>query len=664
MHKEAKNSFYSVIINKEFISCRKVDDMKKTNLIFILILSVLFSTSCNQPATGNRAIPQSQSGDVTGGVGGIGSGNGAVGGNQVIEDAETVEQAVIEIRHLIEPLIDENSGGGTYLKKLTIPKNYNGLLYIAGLNISTLVDFNIKVRFKFGVDSSIIDVPATVSTGAGLTPQTNVQVLILDLRSMPFKNVRLNYDLYDYNTYDFAGDGSQNPNEPVQVNRDKNLFCRGLSLEDDPTFLGSVSNGCADGDNICKFAYAKVVDQGLVSINGAIETPITPMELQSQSGSTTYYTDTDEIKLGRCLNDNPALYANTYKYSDSLTFSTSLFIDQVINGNTYQYKGPYRKVEEFGWQILGAARTSFFGLYSNEISVPTVSGIVTYPIGSKLFPLASQFDIREDSEYLGSSTPDGAKNIVFQAATGASLWMDGCNARATSSDFNGEHVGSCNVTSKIEIIKVNDDGTDDPTPVVSQDVKLQLVKESRINSSGDDVLLPSFQGCSSTSQCGSDECCINKRCWDQSLVSQCVEDEPSFGLQIPGSSCSSDLECASLCCSQSTGRCAVHDTLQEPPVYCAKQTGQKCIAKEWCAKVPVTRCFIVNTGIDNQGGDTCALRCYNFEEFGDCENGTCKPPEQPILPTFDPNDPNRCEQACDPPDFSDGVFDPDFECGT
>ncbi len=645
--------------------------IKLINLFTISSLMMFTLTSCNDVASSRQKVIETDNlaGDSSNGIVDCPVGvDCAIGNQDAIDNAEVIEAATVEIRHLIEPKLTDGTGGGTYEKKLTLPKNYNGLLYVAGINISTLASKNVKVRFNFGLDSSPIDVEATVSTAAGLTPQTDVQVLILDLKSRPFGDVQLIYDLFDYNDYDFTGDGSIKLNEPVQSNRDNKLFCRGLKLEDDPTFTGNLSSGCTESTDICKYSYAKVVDQGLVRVDGTVETPITPTEAQVQSGSSTYYEDTNNIMLDRCLPNNPSLLSFTHKFSDSFSFSGSTLTSHSIDGSSYQYKGPYRISNTASWQIdadLTNASSAMFGPYGLFSARQTLIGNGTandpYPYDSKMFPLSTKFDFLKDTEYLGSAAPDTARGVTFMTANGESQWMDGCNARATSVDnITGEHVGSCTVTSKVEIITTDDDGVE--TSITSKEVKLQLVKPSDINSTGDDVLLSSFQSCSSSNQCGSDECCINKRCWDKSIVSQCVEDMPSYGLLNPGASCSSDYECSSLCCSQTTGRCAVHDTLQDPPVLCSKGSGQKCIAKEWCMKHPVTRCYIIKTGLDAQNATTCALRCYTFEEHGDCENGICKPPPTPEMPTFNPNDENRCAAACDPPDFSNGYFD--FQCGS
>lgn len=642
--------------------------MNKITAFTLLFICSMMFVSCEDIAS-NRRVDLAGD-EIQGGSGGgttIGGGNSVNPIDQALNDAETVEAPTVEITHLVEPKVDDTGEGGTYLKKLTIPKNYNGLLYLAGINVATMTESNVKVRFRFGVDSVPIDIPATISTASGLTPQTDVQVLVMDLRSRPFEDIQLIYDLFDYNDYDFSGTNEDKLAEPVQFNRDKNLFCRGLSLKDDSTFNGNIEDGCTGSSDVCKYAYAKVVDQGLVHYDATedVYTPITPSEGNIQSGSSSYLEDTDSLKLSRCLSDDPTLTNGStvsmlYQYDLSTSF-TYYYDQEIINSETYYYKGPYRITNTEMWEIDADAITnSVFGLYQTF----DYASMVDYPVyyNSKLFPLYTKFNLLKDTEYMGAVVPDSEKTLQEMVANGESLWMDGCNARATSVDnMTGEHVGSCSVTASISIIQVEDDGTE-IEKVVSQDVKLQLVKPATLDTEGDNVLLSSFQSCSSSSQCGSDECCVSNRCWSRSIVSQCVEDMPAYGLLEPGATCSSDHECSSLCCSKTTGRCAVHDTLQDPPVYCSKASGQKCIAKQWCMQHPVTRCYIIKTGYDPQGAVSCALRCYTFEEHGDCENGICKPPPQPAMPTFDPNDPNRCASACDAPDFSNGYFD--FQCGS
>ena len=637
-----------------------------------------FLASCTDVAS-NRQIASGDQ-DVTGGGagGGIGDGNGAAPGGGSLDPDEVIDVAAkVEIRHLIEPKVDDNSPGGTYTRKLTIPKNYNGYLYLAGINVSSLADKNLKVRFKFGVDSSSITIPATIATGAGLTPQTDVEVLVMDMRSEPFGNVRLIYDLFDYNEYDF---GASDPDpgvltEPVQFNRDDKLFCRGLSLKNDPTFAGQLAQGCKDNDDICKYAYAKILDKGLVRDNWL--TPILPTELNVASESTLMSGDSNALNLKRCLPDNPSSASHTI---DGVTFPFSAQYDSVVDmeweikpgslmglfdGSTflgnYYYQGPYQAVNLNSWQIGNGALLGEYGIFKRFLDLNSVAGLdpmeLQFGAQARIFPLQTKRMLPKDVEYMGSDIPGDVKTLKYMSSNGESQWMDGCNERVSTmlNDYNGEHVGSCNVTATIEIIAIDDDGNESIVDA-SDDVKLQLVKPAYLDTEGDNVLLSSFQSCSSSNQCGSGSCCINKRCWSKDIVSQCVEDLPTYGNGLPGESCQSDNECSSLCCNQSTGQCSVHDTLSDPQVLCSKPSGQSCIAKEWCMKHPVTRCFIVNTGFDAQGQRTCALRCYNYEEFGDCRAnaggvvGICVPPEQPEQPVFNPSDPNRCDEAINPED--------------
>src|SRR5690606_30110121 len=95
----------------------------------------------------------------------------------------------VEIRHLIEPKIDSDSNTGAYVRKLTIPKNYEGFLYVAGLNVSSLSQNIVKVRFRFGWNRDPIDIEATVTTAPGLTPQTNTEVLVLNFLNAPFRDL-------------------------------------------------------------------------------------------------------------------------------------------------------------------------------------------------------------------------------------------------------------------------------------------------------------------------------------------------------------------------------------------------------------------------------------------------------------------------------------------
>lgn len=600
-------------------------------LIFSILVSCVESTQTRTATTGSS--------NVTGGTGGTDSGNNLTGEDDGIDGDEDAVIAKVELRHLIEPKIEDDDGGGSYKRKLTLPKNYNGLLYLAGINISSLHSERIVARFKFGLDKSAIEVETTVSTAPGLTPQTKIEVLVLDLRSKPFDDIQLIYDLYDYNSYDFTGATSGALSEPVSSNRDDNLYCRGLELSDDPTFTGSIADACSDSNDICKYAYVKVVDKGLVE-SGSPNIPYIPSEINVQSGNVSYYDDEDSIKVDRCLPDElQASY--TYDLSTSLTFNDSTAT--TIDGVDYFYMGPYRSINTDNWHMSSDALTGEYGVFGSIFS-----NDLQFGYNSKLFPRYTQFNLIKNTEYLGASIADDTKALLSMSANGTSTYLDGCNERVrTIDDITGEHIGSCNVTATIEIVAIADDGTETVVDITDE-VKLQLVKPEQLNSSNENVLLSSFQQCSSSNQCGSDSCCINKRCWSKTLVSQCVEDLPNYGNLITGETCGSDYECSSLCCDKISGTCQPHDTIATTPVYCAKSSGQSCVAKEWCQKHPVTTCGIIKTGTDPFGNVTCALRCITAEVFGECvaSDGIgaaiCTPPEQPDSPTFDPTDPDRC----------------------
>lgn len=617
--------------------------MLRVTSLFILLLA-FFITSCEDVGVRSRYIANDSNidGGTTAGSGNGNSSNPTDGG--VTTEPEEVDPQV-EIRHLIEPKVDSNSETGAYVRKLTLPKNYNGFLYVAGLNVSSLSDRVTHVRFNFGVNKSPITIPATISTAAGLTPQTNTEVLVLDMRDEPFRNVRLLYDLFDYNSYDFTGADENKLDTPVQNNRDKNLFCRGVLLEDDPTFTGNIANGCSGSSDVCKYAYAKVLDKGLVRNDSGLA--LYPKGVQAESNGSGYYQDANSTILNRCLPDR----SSNYKFNDSINFGAYLS-SASIDSVSYSYVGPYQATGLGNWQISGSALTNAYGIFESYLDPanPNTTAKLNSGVGSKLFPLYTQIQLGVGVEHFGSDTPDGVKSAGNELnVSGPSYWMDGCNARAsTRAEITNESIGSCNVTASIEIIALGDDGETEVVVDKTTEVKLQLVKEATLNTDGENILSSSFQSCTTSSQCGSGSCCFNNRCWSKSIVSQCIDESQNVGNLVPGEACNSDLQCASLCCNPSTGRCGVHDTYANPPVLCSKPFGQACIAKEWCAKETKTQCFIVKTGFDSQNQVTCALRCYTTQEFGDCQNGRCVAGPTPEVPVFNPNDPNRCDEAYDP----------------
>lgn len=384
---------------------------KKT--ISTLLAMAFAMTSCmptDVPSTRtgfNAAHPDGEGSSVAGAGAGT---TGTTGGGA------TSILPKIEIRHLIEPNLSTDPnyssgtgyhGGGSYVRKLTLPKNFQGRLYLAGINIGSLASRLVKVRFKFGVGRDPITIPAVVASAPGITPQTNIHVLVMDMRSEPFRNVRLTYDLFDYNQYS----GTQTP---VQDNRDTGLYCRGLRIEDDPTFVGV---GQCDGlqpDEECLYAYAKVMDQGLVkeAVNGTSVTlvPTAPSLPHVKSvGGSAYYEDDITQTLKKPLADS---FLGPLKFSDiwipplpapqvptELNFlisSTPFTIDwaeKVIDSTRYFYRGPYRLVNKAEWHFKFSDPVGTKRLFKNsrpytgpDIAVPNYSGpssfYGTVPVGS------------------------------------------------------------------------------------------------------------------------------------------------------------------------------------------------------------------------------------------------------------------------------------------
>jgi hypothetical protein len=603
----------------------------------------------------------------------------------------------VEIRHLIEPNLSTDNtystgtgqtAGGSYVRKLTIPKNFAGRLYLAGINIGSLSSRHVKVRFKFGVNREIVTIPATVAQAPGITPQTPISVLVMDLRSEPFRNIRLPYDLFDYNEYDLDSNGFFAAGvEPTQDNRDTGLYCRGLRIEDDSTFEGV---GACDGVQTtgtaeeCLYAYAKVLDQGLVKVSGGIKVPLAPSfpQIKSVTGSN-YFQDSMADKLLKPLPDSiPTSAPNTIgqiRFSDaafpvnssnsvSIIFNPATIWDPVsILGSDYFYRGPYRLVNRANWQfafpfnkIHGRNRLfkeNSWVYYSDYSSDPLPDDSSTNPqqnrlyYNSYMFPLATKLDLVTNVSHMASNEVDGVRTEQNLSASGKTLWMDGSNARAQSKNYDLEHMGSCNVSATVEII-AKDDSNNDFVIALSKDVKLQLVRPTQYKTdSGNEVLYTNFKSCTASTGCSSSECCYNNRCWDQTLVSQCMDSSSTQGNKIIGETCSTDLECSSLCCNRTSGLCAPHNTLLAPAVLCSKPIGDSCIAKEWCQKTTIVKCYVIKTGTDSLGNTTCRQQCYNVEQFGDCKNGICVSPPQDTIVPFDPNDPNACNNAVPAPNF-------------
>lgn len=641
-----------------------------------LLMMIFVITGCMPSDVGQVSRTAASRATTSGSHGGNGAGTD---GSTVIGGGTTLPPKV-EIRHLIEPNLSNDpsytsgtgyAGGGSYVRKLTLPKNFAGRLYLAGINIGTLSSRFVKVRFKFGMGLDPVELPATVSQAPGITPATTISVLVLDLRSQPFRSIRLPYDLYDYNDY-------LSTDSPTQNNRDSGLYCRGLSVANDPTFNGvNACDGVESAEEECLYTYAKVIDQGLVKKTGSLKSPILPtLSQQKTITGPNYFQDTPAEQLRKPLSDKVPASGTTLtsvlfselnaSLGSTLVNFNSTWNEFSINGANYVYRGPYRLVNKAGWHYRfnrldgerGLFRPNSYVDYPNYLTDPLADDTSSPPSQNKLyynslmFPLATKLNIGANVTHLSSQYWDGTRFPVTNSTAQLSQWMDGSNARAISVNTEAEHVGSCNVSGTIEIL-ATDDNLNEYIVATSNEVKLQLVRPTEYaTDTGNEVLYSNFKTCTSNTTCGGNECCFNNRCWDKSLVSQCFDASNTQGNRVVGASCTTDLECSSLCCNTTSGTCAPHDTGATPPVLCNKAVGSFCISKEWCQKSTVAKSLIVKNGTDPAtGAQLCRQLIYNTLEYGDCRNSVCVPPVQEVITPIDTTLPGACNNAVPAPSF-------------
>ena len=553
------------------------------------------------------------------------------------------------LRHIIDPY------NGNYKTKITLPKNFSGVMLIAGLNLSKLKHGeDVFVRFRFGRNLTTFVQRAWVGPVPipGLMSSTTIDVLHVDLSESPFKGQRLTqYHLYDYNRY-------ENNEGPVTDPLGDQLYCRALLNKHDPTFQqSSTSSECHIRGERCLYSYAQVLDQGPY----VKERPLIPSQLQFALNETGLYgNETHSDRSQKCLADNA---------NDLFTLGTHFTIPRAsspgakiftIGKDPYEYRGPYQARSVNSWQIKGDAISgaddegNFWGLFK-QLSHERDPGTGFY---SLRFPLAGRLPVRKGVEYIGQDiTPTDTTPRRFHLAAQdleQSLLMDGCNLRVAHFDpISQEGIGSCDVTALIELVKK------DPETgqflvlhgVNETRLKVQLVrKTTKVSLEASELLSSNFRTChSNNNSCGGNECCYNNRCWSRDIVTQCLDDSQPAQLSN-GEACSNDLECQGLCCSPATGTCRAHDGKQN---LCSKPLGNTCISDEFCGKVNQTQYRIIKTGTNPITGEmTCERRPFNVQVFANCvrsgNRGVCQTPSVPVIPPFDPADPD-CSNAEDPP---------------
>jgi hypothetical protein len=597
----------------------------------VMVMALLLTSCVENGASSKKSSSRLGSTNVNTGSGTT-DGPGSLPNNTGIGSEETLTSQKVELSHLVDPF------EGTYKKKLTIPKNFKGNLYLAGLNVASLTNKIVKVRFNFGVDRQSVTLGATIARAPGIIPKTDIQVLVVDMNSKPFNKMRLGYDLYDYN--DYTTDPTK---EPVTDPRDGGLYCRGLQLEDDPTFVPLNQNStCSAGTDQCLYAYAKITDATLY-VNNLTSIPTRPAIWTYSSGARAPSVGTALTSM--CLPDSSLMTDITGNLNE--LFETNHpainYNDDVVAG--YKYRGPFRSINAAAWKITNGAIFGAKGLFEHDGIVPNdpIVGYQTTGLNSYLFPRAGKISLNQGVMYQGSVNRFDTRSAIPADSTGTTKFVGGCNIRVMN--YNAattEGISSCNVSASIEVFYEKDGREINIT--TDKSIKLQLIRASLTNFEGKEVLASAFKTCESSSTCGSSECCFNKRCWSKELVAQCVDQLPIVGNQPIGDNCSSDYECSTLCCNQSTGSCAPHNPNGTQPVACSKTAGQQCISKEFCKPEFVPTCKVVKGPIVD-GKLTCTLRCPAVETYGDCRNGICIPPATPPVPPFDPN---NCANAVDP----------------
>ena len=622
-------------------------------LVLILSASMLLN-SCVQGTSSARSRLSSKLTSTGSNTGGSNTGSGAVPGDPTATTETNLFTQRVELSHLVDPF------DGTYKKKLTIPKNFKGNLYLAGLNVSALTSKIISVRFNFGVDKQSVTLNATVARAPGIIPQTDIQVLVIDMNSKPFNKMRLGYDLYDYNDY-----SSDTTKEIVSSGRDGGLYCRGLKLEDDPTFTAlNNTSTCSGVNDKCLYSYAKIVDSTLytTAVSGSTTSAIPTRSQVWTESSGVRNPAVGTLASNVCLPDDDSATSLDQLFDvNFVSIGTTEFPIFGVAGSNI-YRGPFRAINETEWQISNNA------IFNANTGLFQASGSVVIPLSastgyrSMLFPRAGKLSLNQGVSYLGSTTHNlslgynsvnssydllpltSSRSKMISDSTGITSYVDGCNLRALNYDSaTNEGISSCNVNGSIEVFYMVDGKEINIT--TDKTIKLQLIRPSLTNYEGKEVLTTAFKHCDSSSTCGSGECCFNSRCWSKDLVTQCVDQTPVIGNQEIGANCTSDFECSSLCCNQSTGSCSPHNPNGLNPIFCGKSSGQQCVSKEFCQQVAVVTCKVVKNGFKPDGTVACTLRCPAVMTYGDCKGGACVPPPQPPVPAFDPI---TCAGAVDP----------------
>jgi len=451
-----------------------------------------------------------------------------------------------------------NEDLGTFQEKLSISKDFQGVLYIDLKDINLFKEKLLLARFSFGRNSeNPIELPLSYVTKSIAGVEKGV--LALSIPSKNFFSIPLDYQLYDYSLDAIAGDNAFH----------EDVYCRGLKIEDDPT---SNQTSCSKLDDRCLYTYARVDDQGL--FHESSSTFIQPTELTvSQDESRAYEFNLDPINLRRCLSDQKSVYVK----NKNIDIGELITLDD----EGYRFKGAFKPIDPSNWGIQGDASWGRFGIFQAEYSL---GKNLELGYKSNLFPRAGKIINKSKRYYLGSKNPLDQKVItnVTGDASGSSAgltdWVDGCNLRVLSRDSLGKNIGSCNVTSNIQIF-YRDGSTEvmiysNETLEKAGQVKLQIV-----NNISTKIDVQDFNVCVTDSGCSSTSCCNEGRCWDRTKYKDMFCKPSNSGKQT-GQVCNNDTECLSACCIGSlTGNGGV---CADSTSSCKRQVGESCIHSDAC----------------------------------------------------------------------------------
>ncbi len=509
---------------------------------------------------------------------------------------ETVKNAVPDVNNTKKLIGFYDEETDSFSEKLSIAKDFQGIVYLDVENIKLLKEKLLFIRINFGMNSeNPVELPLSYlsKTIAGVEKD----VLALSIPSKNFFTVPLDYQLFDYSEGAAAGYNAFH----------KDVYCRGLRVEQDPT---SNFTSCSKGDEICKYTYAKVLDQGL--FHEQTSTFIQPSELTvSHDESRTYELNLDPINLRRCLTDDQKVFVKNQELNIGELIS--------LDDESYRFKGAFKAVDPSNWGIQAEARWGKFGIFQQEYS-----GGKSIELGfkSNLFPRVGKIVNRTNRYYLGSKNRLDKKIVTnftdTSDASALSDWVDGCNLRVLSEDSLGTNIGSCNVSSDIQIFYK--DGSEEviiySNAALAQagQVKLQIVNNIQTN-----IDVKDFNACFGDGGCSSSSCCHDGRCWDKEKYKNqfC---KPANSGKTTGQACATDTECLSACCIGSeTGAAGV---CADKTTSCQRQVGEICIHSDACVGESGDDTYWVRKLLF-QGSDGCKVFNCNVLSKPSCQNQRC-----------------------------------------